>query len=257
MKTADGGDTWVAQTSGFSKTLYDIEFSTTNTNLGIAVGDSACVLTTNDGGTTWVTQALPGTVGYYGPIYKVAIVPGSTTDVWIGLNNSTTTPNAKEKLMKSTDFGVSFTNMTVASGVAQAVYSMYIKDANNIWVGQGSGGIRYWNGSTWTNPQTGTFQVYDVKGVSSTKVLGVTAKGLVYSGAYAGGTWTWSPSGGTQTSTVQQLRAICYNTGYIILVGNAGNIFKSTDGTNWVQKDTTCDQMFTRCIIFNSSSKLG
>jgi photosystem II stability/assembly factor-like uncharacterized protein len=247
MKTTDAGNTWFSQTSGTSNQLFDIEFSTANTNLGIAVGDLGTVLTTTDGGTNWVAQTSPGT-SPYGPIYKVAIVPGSTTDIWIGLNNGT---SPKEKLMKSTNFGVSFTN-TTPSGTTLAVYSIYIKDANNILIGISSTGLRATTngGTTWSAASGNTWQIYDVKATTATNGFAVDAKGVVLSTTNFGTTWTK-----TQTSTTQQLRAICYNTGYIIVVGNAGNIYKSTDGgASWVSKYFAAGQAFTRCIIFKDDN---
>src|ERR1035438_208071 len=249
MKTSDAGNTWVSQTSGTTNQLFDIEFSTANTSLGIAVGDIGTVLTTSDGGTTWVTQAQPGVGPGFGPIYKVAIVPGSTTDVWIGLNNSTTAP--KERLMKSTNFGVSFSNISSAA-LTLAIFSIYIKDASNILIGISSGGLKFTTdgGTTWSTQSGNTYQIYDVKAITSTNAFACDAKGVVLSTTNFGGSWTK-----TQTSTTAQLRAICYNTGYIIVVGDAGNIYKSTDGgTTWVAKYTACDQAFIRCIIFKDDN---
>jgi photosystem II stability/assembly factor-like uncharacterized protein len=247
MKTTDAGNTWTSQTSGTTNQLYDIEFSTVNTNLGIAVGDLGTVLTTTDDGATWVAQTSPGT-SPYGPIYKVAIVPGSTTDVWIGLNNGTA---PKEKLMKSTNFGVSFTN-TTPTGIAVAIFSIYITDANHIWIGASNHGmyITTNGGTSWTNPYNETYQIYDLKATTATNGFGVTAKGAVFTTTNSGTSWTKA-----QTSTAQQLRAICFNTGYIITVGDASNIYKSTDGGNtWVAKYFAADQVFTRCIIFKDDN---
>ncbi|MDR3668526.1 MAG: YCF48-related protein [Ignavibacteriaceae bacterium] len=247
MKTTDAGNTWASQTSGTINQLYDIEFY--DASNGIAVGDIGTVLTTTDGGTTWVTQAQPGVGPGFGPIYKVAIVPGSTTDVWIGLNNSTTAP--KEKLMKSTNFGVSFSNISSAA-LTLATYSIYIKDASNILIGISSGGLKYTTngGTTWSTQSGNTYQIYDVKAITSTNAFAVDAKGVVLSTTNFGGSWTK-----TQTSSTAQLRAVCYNTGFIIVVGNAGNIYKSTDGgTTWVAKYTACDQAFIRNIIFKDDN---
>src|ERR1035438_203122 len=249
MISTDAGETWQANSNlNIPNDIWGSYFLSDNTT-GWIVGTGGKIMKTTDAGTTWVTQAQPGVGPGFGPIYKVAIVPGSTTDVWIGLNNSTTAP--KERLMKSTNLGVSFSNISSAT-LTLAIFSIYIKDASNILIGISSGGLKFTTdgGTTWSTQSGNTYQIYDVKAITSTNAFACDAKGVVLSTTNFGGSWTK-----TQTSTTAQLRAICYNTGYIIVVGDAGNIYKSTDGgTTWVAKYTACDQAFIRCIIFKDDN---
>ncbi len=55
IRTTDGGNSWVIQSSGTTNTLYGVSF--TDVNHGTAVGASGTVLRTIDGGNTWVGQS--------------------------------------------------------------------------------------------------------------------------------------------------------------------------------------------------------
>jgi photosystem II stability/assembly factor-like uncharacterized protein len=48
LKTVDGGNNWVKQTSGISKVLLSVFF--TNDNIGYVVGDGGTILKTITGG---------------------------------------------------------------------------------------------------------------------------------------------------------------------------------------------------------------
>jgi hypothetical protein len=54
VRTTDGGNSWVIQSSGTTNTLYGVSF--TDTNNGTAVGASGTILRTSDGGNTWFSQ---------------------------------------------------------------------------------------------------------------------------------------------------------------------------------------------------------
>lgn len=57
LRTTDGGETWVSQTSGKSIILLDVSFADAMT--GTVVGDQGTILRTTDGGATWKIQTLP------------------------------------------------------------------------------------------------------------------------------------------------------------------------------------------------------
>jgi photosystem II stability/assembly factor-like uncharacterized protein len=52
LKTNDGGETWVQQTTVISSSLFDVCFI--DGNHGWAVGDYKTILKTDDGGITWI-----------------------------------------------------------------------------------------------------------------------------------------------------------------------------------------------------------
>ena len=59
LKTVNGGNNWVALTSGTTSILYSVFF--TDADTGHAVGTSGTVLKTTDGGITWSSQKLSTT----------------------------------------------------------------------------------------------------------------------------------------------------------------------------------------------------
>ena len=54
LRTTDGGQNWVTQTSGITQWLYGVSF--TDSNNGTAVGEGGTILRTTDGGQNWVSQ---------------------------------------------------------------------------------------------------------------------------------------------------------------------------------------------------------
>src|SRR5436305_15121990 len=51
IRTTDGGNSWVIQSSGTTNTLYGVSF--TDVSHGTAVGASGTIVRTTDGGNTW------------------------------------------------------------------------------------------------------------------------------------------------------------------------------------------------------------
>src|SRR5581483_8657096 len=61
IRTTDGGNNWIIQSSGTTNTLYGVSF--TDVNLGTAVGAAGTILRTTDGGNTWSSQTSGTTNG--------------------------------------------------------------------------------------------------------------------------------------------------------------------------------------------------
>jgi photosystem II stability/assembly factor-like uncharacterized protein len=53
LRTANGGESWAAQTSGTLFTLTGVHF--VNSQIGFAVGNNGTILKTTNGGNTWLT----------------------------------------------------------------------------------------------------------------------------------------------------------------------------------------------------------
>ena len=58
VKTTDGGNTWVPQSSGVPSALNSVYFKDADT--GYAVGDFGAAIRTTDGGTTWIAMTVIG-----------------------------------------------------------------------------------------------------------------------------------------------------------------------------------------------------
>jgi len=239
MKTTDGGATWVSKTVATTNILYDVEFI--DANNGIACGAAGTVVRTTDGGETWTVGSATGT----GSLYKIAIL--SSTIVYAG-NSSSTSPGY---LLKSTDFGATFTNAT-PTVITSAVYGMYVLDANHIWASTSSNGIVATTdgGTSWAVQQVDANTMYDIKFFNSTSGFAVDSKGIVWATTNAGTNWA-----STQLSTIIQLRQMDLTTGNMIIIGDGGNIYKSTNsGTTWTAKYTTASQQQMRKIVFKGDN---
>ena len=64
LRTIDGGDNWVSQTSGITRWLFGVSF--TDVNNGTAVGEFGTILRATDGGDNWISQTGGTTAMLYG-----------------------------------------------------------------------------------------------------------------------------------------------------------------------------------------------
>ncbi|MDP3582630.1 MAG: YCF48-related protein, partial [Ignavibacteria bacterium] len=55
LKTTNGGENWMSQSSGTARSLRSVDFIDTKT--GWAVGGLGTILKTSDGGTHWISQS--------------------------------------------------------------------------------------------------------------------------------------------------------------------------------------------------------
>ena len=245
MKTTDGGSTWVSKTVGTSNVLWDVEFY--DALNGIACGAAGTIVKTTDGGETWTVAAAVGT----GTLYKVSIV--SSTLVYVGSSLS-----SSSYLFKSTNFGTSFTSAT-PSQITSTVYGMYVSNASNYWVTTSSNGIVATTdgGTTWTVQQANSNPMYDVKFYNSTNGFAIDSKGYVWSTTNSGTNWTstFLPITTTFGSTTIATRQMDVSSSNFIIVGDGGNIFKSTDlGSSWTDKGSAIAQQQLRKIIFKDDN---
>ena len=65
LRTTDGGNSWVPQSSGTANMLFGVSFIDANTGTAVGgscgIGGESTILRTTDGGGTWINQANPGT----------------------------------------------------------------------------------------------------------------------------------------------------------------------------------------------------
>ena len=64
LKTTNGGENWINQTSGTTQYLIGVSF--TDANNGTAVGSGGTILRTTDGGDNWVSQSSGTTTWLWG-----------------------------------------------------------------------------------------------------------------------------------------------------------------------------------------------
>jgi photosystem II stability/assembly factor-like uncharacterized protein len=184
LKTTDGGETWVAQTSGSAAGFRDVYFLDAST--GFVVGSGGEILRTDDGGETWVPQTSNTTVllrdvdfpnddqtGYVcgdtGTILKT--VNGGTT--WSAQSSGTTydllgldfpvddqtgyAVGWAGEIVKTTDGGGTWSTQT--SGTADPLYDVVFPvDAVTGYTSASSGGVYVTTdgGASWNLEITGS-----------------------------------------------------------------------------------------------------
>lgn len=91
-KSADGGETWVSQTSNVQSELWDVCF--VNNQIGWSCGGDNSLLKTTDGGENWNKIELSGSTN----IFNIAIEFIDTNNGWMSNNQG--------ELLKTTDGGL-------------------------------------------------------------------------------------------------------------------------------------------------------
>jgi photosystem II stability/assembly factor-like uncharacterized protein len=89
LRTADGGEKWVAQNSGTSADLFGVSF--VDSNHGMAVGANGTILRTSDGGSAWVSQDSRTDVELHG--------------VWVTSANTATAVGVQGTILRTNDGG--------------------------------------------------------------------------------------------------------------------------------------------------------
>jgi photosystem II stability/assembly factor-like uncharacterized protein len=238
LRTADGGETWVRQTSGTTGILVDVVF--TDVNTGTVVGQNGTILRTADGGDNWVRQ----TSGVTDFLAAVSFVDASTGTV-VGQNG---------RILRTTDGGATWTPQDPGPpdqprpGVPDHLSDVSFVDANAGWV-VGTLGVRRTTdgGNTWTPQSVGSERILTaVWFVDSNNGTAVTA----------GGSWTqqmtpqilrtsdggatWSPQSPISTGGYNDVFFTSASVG-VALGGELriDQIFRTTNGgSTWTRRDS-------------------
>jgi len=216
--------TWTAQSSGTTNSLYGSYFVDANT--GWAVGRNGTILKTTNGGTNWTAQ----TSGRTSWLYDIHFV-SSTTGWVVGYTGGT--------ILKTTNGGTNWTAQT--SGTTKIFWGVHFVSSTTGWIVGGSGTIlKTTNGGTnWTSQSSGTTQfLLGVHFVSSTTGWAVGASGTIRKTTNGGTNWTGQSSGTTQS--LLGVHFVSSTTGWAV-GGNenesSGTILKTTNGgTNWTEQ---------------------
>ena len=135
LKTTDGGNTWVQQTSNTTSTLYGVFFKSDTE--GWACGAGGTFVSTTDGGANWVVHAQSGVISgsNFNDIYFVGSLG------WAG--------NDDNRMYGTTDNGVTWDTIGVFADDANSVS---FADANNGYAALDGAGIAYTTdgGANWT-----------------------------------------------------------------------------------------------------------
>jgi photosystem II stability/assembly factor-like uncharacterized protein/putative cell wall-binding protein len=187
LKTADGGTTWAAQTSGTANHLSSVYFVDANT--GWAVGSFGTILKTNNGGATWARQSA----GTLQTLRSVRFINANTGwAVGSGYGSSSV-------ILHTTDGGATW--VPQISSTYNHLSSVHFIDASNGWVvgGNVTGGAILKTtdgGRTWTSQVSGTTQsLSSVDFVDANTGWAVGSLGIIVHTTNGGATWTPQNSG--------------------------------------------------------------
>ncbi|HMQ69772.1 MAG TPA: YCF48-related protein, partial [Ignavibacteria bacterium] len=90
IKTTDGGNSWISQTSGVSHHLYSVCFTNSSTGWAVGLGfgqKGGIILNTKNGGTNWITQLNTGS-DWLNSVYFPNNFTNSNTGWAVGLGPS-------------------------------------------------------------------------------------------------------------------------------------------------------------------------
>jgi photosystem II stability/assembly factor-like uncharacterized protein len=259
IKTTNGGETWVSESSGTTNNLHNVFF--TDANNGTVVGSEGTILRTTDGGTTWISQVSETTmllwgvaftdanngvaVGELGTILRTTdsgqnwnSQSSGTSNLLTGVNftsvNIGTIVGQEGLVLRTTDGGTSWEEQT--SGTSNTLCSVFFTDTNN---GTATGLLgtilRTTDGGTsWVSQSSGTtLNLYSVYFTSSDDGITSGDDGTILRTTNGGNNWVPQSS-----STIDTLYGISFsdeNNGRVL--GTHGTILKTTDGgTSWLDQ---------------------
>ncbi len=254
LKSTDGGNTWVQQTSNTTSTLYGVFFKSDTE--GWACGAGGTLVSTTDGGTTWVVHAQSGVIATsnFNDIYFVGSLG------WAG--------NDDNSLYRTTDNGV---NWALAQGFSDDVNSVSFADANNGYVAVDGAGIAYSTdgGATWTAASVNLgpypYSRSDIERIFTIDATTAVATGwgsmvgyqptIIVVSYDAGATWN-VPSTGYEWATYGYGYGITmFGDGEVMIVGGgsgfaAPNIHSGATYANWGRvKEFTGEDLRAAAVI--------
>jgi photosystem II stability/assembly factor-like uncharacterized protein len=241
MKTADGGASWTMQTTpvttpGLSVPgsggpnpfagLFGISCSSETTCVAVGgfppAGTDPPIVTTTDGGSTWVKATSNSGTGNY--LNAVACLPGTTTCWAAGRGGS---------IVSTTDLT---TWVKATSGTTAALDGITCPSSAFCVASGQNGTVDVFNGTSWT-PTTGLGGGVFLAGVTcldTTTCYAAGKQGVTLTTTNGAVSWTQQAGGGT----TQQMNAVsCASTSTCVAVGNTGTIlFTQNGGQTWTAK---------------------
>jgi predicted CXXCH cytochrome family protein len=241
--SADAGVTWTTPSSGTSANLMTQWFADTNT--GWAAGASGTILRTTNAGVGWV-----GTMVGTGTWRGISFANASSGFV-VGDAGA---------IRATTDGGVTWAPQTSGTTVQlNAVWCPQTSSSPTLAIAVGRSGtiLRTTNGgSTWTALAKVTGN--DLNGAYMTDALhgwAVGSKSTILYTADGGATWV-AQAGPQKNKTLNAVRGVA-GTNDVWIVGNAGLLWSTTDGTNWTNQTSTSGTTQNLYSVYFRSTSLG
>ena len=211
--TSSDSENWASSSSGTTQTLYSVSYGN---GLFVAVGNSGTLLTSPDG-TTW-TARTSGTANKL----KDSVW---ADNLWVTVGNNGT-------LITSPD-GITWTARS--PGTSESLFA--ITYGSNMFVAAGTNGAITAStlGITWEVQNSNSTATLTGVAFGNT-IFAITGVGTILSNVcdtVCSQTWGSAPAGGTYNH-------VAYSAphGRFVAVGNNGLLSTSTDGMNWVDRDS-------------------
>jgi photosystem II stability/assembly factor-like uncharacterized protein len=181
------------------------------------------IITTTDGGTTWVRQTsnsgLTGTAPNY--LHSISCLPGTQTCTAVGRGGS---------IVTTTDLS---TWTKVASGTTNMLNSVTCLSTSFCMAAGQNGTIDVFNGSSWaaTTGNGGTGMLASVTCVDTSNCYATGKQGVTIATTNGGGSWTQQAGGGT-TAQMNGISCSSASTCYAVgaVVGGVAAILKTSNG---------------------------
>jgi photosystem II stability/assembly factor-like uncharacterized protein len=229
LKTTNGGISWDLIQTDANENLFGLGILGVNSEAATPVligGDVGQIVLSLDDGATWQKKNTSVTNEI---LYRLSF-PSESTGYVVG--GSITTGNSFGDILKTTNSGVTWTNLTFDPGYR--AYSVFFLDENTGYVGtQGPTGVyKTTNGGVdWAQLNTGTGTasniVYDIKFYNQNLGFAMYSSGQVARTTDAGVNWTpvsagWGSAAGYEIFIV--------DSSVIYLCGGGNRVSKSTNG---------------------------
>ncbi|MBK9097617.1 MAG: T9SS type A sorting domain-containing protein [bacterium] len=229
LKTTNGGTSWDLIQTDANENLFGLGILGVNSEAATPVligGDVGQIVVSLDDGATWQRKNTSLT----NEILHRLSFPTESTGYVVG--GSITTGNSYGDILKTTDSGVTWTNLTFDPGYR--TYSVFFLDENTGYIGtQGPTGVYKTTngGADWAQLNTGTGTasniVYDIKFYDQNLGFAMYSSGQVARTTNAGVNWTpvsagWGSAAGYEIFIV--------DSNIIYLCGGGNRFSKSTNG---------------------------
>ena len=225
---------WNLQSSSTLRNLQGVFFA--DSSFGITVGDSGTVLRTTNGGTSWNAESSATQK-------NLSAVAFANRDTGVAVGGHIVAGFAYAVIVRTTDGGIHWANLFGDSTTSPYGYLLhavtFLNDSviiavggNPIFFGEVFVILRSTDaGTTWQQPsfgETTSILAFSFADESHGMAVGTNKRTLTTSNGGA----SWSPLGGGGSTL--SYRGIHYAPPLIILAGDSGIIFRSTDnGSTW------------------------
>lgn len=273
VKTTDGGETWIPQSSGTSVHLFGVDF--VNSLIGWAVGNSGFILKTTNGGERWTQQTsgqsvtlndvnfvddqLGLIVGATGRIFRTTNGGTNWSSVTSGTNQTLRelqfvdnlnawTVGASGTIRRTTDGGINWSAQSPPSGITSYLRAVCFIDNQNGWVvGDGLVILKTTNGGTnWVLQYAPIGVENTLRGVSfinSQTGWVVDYAGVIIKTTDGGNSWTVQYSHLGWNAKLTNIKAI--SNSQVTVCGVSANLYKSTNGgLNWLRRTNSLPKQY-------------